>query len=517
MSVAELPYQPTIPVIARRAANEFGDADFIVMPDRRISFRAAEAASRRLAKELLASGVGKGTRVGIQLPTGPEWAVALMALGRIGALAMPFSTIYRPAELRSALRLGDVDLLLAPATMLGKDHETYLEDAIPDLVTASRAPLRSPDLPYLRSVWILGESRRAWARCFDVVPDAGSDVIDGVDDVLLEAVEEEVTPADLLLAVFTSGTTAAPKAVLHSHGTLLRKTAPETDSGLNASFPGRVLSFMPFFWIGGLQSVVGALQSGATVLTVERLDPVAALELARGERATSISGNPTVLQSLLADGETLDSLQPMHRRPWERDPNLRGDTSNALGMTETAGVWASVQGFEWRVVDPDTGMDVPDGEQGEFLVRGYSLMQGLYKREREEVFTPDGFYRTGDLGHIEDGFVYWEGRLGNMIKTKGANVAPAEVEAALNSLDEVRVSFVVGLPHDEYGQQVAAAVVAENGHKIDVERLVEHARRVLSPYKVPTVIEVIDDAEIPWLPSGKANLRGIADLLERVR
>lgn len=499
----QLPYEPTMPVVIRRAAASFGDADFVVLPDRRITFSEAEAASRRLAKQLLAAGVGKATRVGLQLPTGPEWAVAWIALARIGALAMPFSTIYRPAELRTALRIGDVDLLLAPTTMLGKDHIAHLEAAVPGMGSA-----RVPELPYLRAVWLLGKD-------FEISPHGALDAVDGVDGAVLEAVEAEVTPADLLVAVFTSGTTAAPKVVLHTHGAVLRKTAPEADAGLDASFPGRVLSFMPFFWIGGLQSVAGALQSGATVLTLERLDPTAATQLARRERATSIQGNPAVVQALLGSASGLDSLRPLHQRPWEPDPRQPGDTKHALGMTETIGVWASVDGFESRVVDPESGGDTD--RDGEFHVRGYGLMQGLYKREREDVFTPDGFYRTGDLGHMEDGYVHFRGRLTDMIKTKGANVAPAEVEAVLASFPEVRVSFVVGLPHDEHGQEVAAAIVPEPDQDVDVDDLLARARKLLSPYKVPTFVTLVQDDEIPWLPSGKANVRAIADLLSRCR
>ena len=116
-------------MVLRRAVEMFGDDDFVVMPDRRISFRQAEVASRNLAKQLLAAGVGKGTRVGIHVPTGTDWVIFWLAVTRIGALAMPFSTLYRPAELQSAMRLGDVAVLLSQPMILGKDHETYLEDA----------------------------------------------------------------------------------------------------------------------------------------------------------------------------------------------------------------------------------------------------------------------------------------------------------------------------------------------------------------------------------------------------
>src|SRR5262245_48862109 len=121
--IPEVGFRPTMSELIRRAANEFGDDDFVVTRDRRISFREAEAACGGLAKQLLAAGAGKGTRVGVHLPSGPDWAVAWIGATRIGALCMVFSTVYRPAELRKALRMGDVATLVAPRTLLGKDHE----------------------------------------------------------------------------------------------------------------------------------------------------------------------------------------------------------------------------------------------------------------------------------------------------------------------------------------------------------------------------------------------------------
>jgi acyl-CoA synthetase (AMP-forming)/AMP-acid ligase II len=516
--VPDLSYQPTIPVVLRRAVEMFGDDDFVVMPDRRISFREAEAASRHLAKQLLAAGVGKGTRVGIHVPTGTEWAVFWLAVTRIGALAMPFSTLYRPAELRAVLRLGDVAILLSQPMILGKDHETYLEEAVPGLSSCSSGHLRIAEVPYLRSIWLLGESARNWAQNFAVSSGAISHSIDGFDDELLEAHEAEVTPADDLHVTFTSGSSASPKAVVHTHGAVLRKTAPVANAGLDTTFPGRALSLMPFFWVGGIQMVAGALQSGAAVLTLEKIEPSAAIELGRREGATSVLGNPAAMRSMMGsaslDEQVLPTLRALPKRPWDdAPPSSRGEPATPLGMTETLGAWARVDGFQYRVVDPETGKEVSEGEEGEFLVRGYGVMSGFYKRERAETFTDDGFYPTGDLGYIENGAVYFKARRSDMIKTKGANVAPAEVEAVLNALPDVRISFVVGLPHPLYGEQVVAAVLPEDGESVDVDALRAHARRVLSSYKVPRVVEVISEDDITWLPSGKPSKRGVADLL----
>jgi acyl-CoA synthetase (AMP-forming)/AMP-acid ligase II len=509
-----------LPTVLRRAAEKFGDSDFVVVPDRRISFRHAEAASRHLAKRLLAAGVGKGTRVGIHLPTGPECAVAWLALARIGALSMIFSTFYRPAELRKAMRLGDVAFLLTQPSMLGKDHQSYLENALPGLEKSRASRLRLPDVPYLRSIWVRGDTDRAWADSYLMSSDEPASMVDGIDDDFLEAVESEVKPADEIVVVFTSGTSADPKGVIHTHGTLVRKTSAVADASLDPTFSGRILSLTPFFWIGGIQMLAGALQGGGAILTLERNEPTAAIELGERERATDIMGNAAVLRSLMgSEGGhgAISSLRPPARRPWDGEPNSRGDRPFGFGMTETMGPWNGVRGFEWRVVNPETGQDLPEGVDGEFWVRGYGLMAGLYKREREETFTPDGFYRTGDHGYVEGDAVFFKGRLTDMIKTRGANVAPPEVEAVLNDLRGVRVSFVVGLPHEAYGQEVAAAVLSEGAEALDLDQILALARRELSAFKVPTFVEEITEADIEWLPSGKPDRRALADLLLKRR
>ncbi len=521
MAVPEVPYEPSIPVVLRRAVREFGDDDYIVMLDRRISFRDAERASRRLAKELLAAGVGKGTRVGLHMPTGPEWAVTFLAATRIGALTMPYSTIYRPAELRKAMRFGDVAVLLASPTMLGKDHEAFLEEAIPGLESAAPGRLRIAELPYLRSVRLLGPTARSWAECSEITTDGADEEIDGVDDTLLETVEAEVRPSDPLVVVFTSGTTSDPKGVIHTHGAVVRKTAPMVGHALDASFPGRPLSLMPFFWVGGVQAVVGAVQSGAAVLTVERIEAESALTLAKREGATSFNGNFTTLTSLFGtpDGSNLgiETLRPLPKRPWEGPVSSKGQPPTPFGMTETFGPWSGIDAFDVRVVDPETGEDVAPGEEGEYWIRGYALTVGLYKREREATFTPDGFYRTGDLGSFENGQVYFRTRLSDMIKTKGANVAPAEVEEVLKSFPEVRIAVVAGLPHDDLGQEVAAAIVPDEGHTVDVDEIRARLRTQISPYKVPTVVMVLAEADVPYLPSSKVDRRAITAMLDARR
>ncbi len=516
----DLPYRPTMPEVVRRAATLFGDEDCVVLPDRRMSFRSMESASRSLAQDLLASGVGKGTRVGLHLASGPEWVAAFVAVTRIGALAMPFSTLYRPVELRTAMRVGDVSLLISSPTMLGKDHQAYLEEAVPGLGGSTAGQLRIPELPYLRSIGLLGGGTRPWADRLDLSLDGHDDRVAGEEWARLEAAEAEVTPSDPLLVVFTSGTTADPKAVVHSQGSVIRKMSREADAGLNAMFGGRVLCLMPFFWVGGMQEVLAALQSGAALITLERPDASVALELAKRERVTSIKETILARRSLFAGVDlksAVPSVRPLPARAWDGPPSSQGDMAFGIGMTETFGLWTNVEGMECRIADPDTGRILGEGEVGEFQVRGYALMQRLYKYEREDVFTPDGFYPTGDLGYTENGKFYFTSRLKDLIKTKGANVAPAEVEAVLNKDPSVRSSYVAGLPHDAYGEEVVAIVVPDEGHIIEVDALLNQCRSQLSSYKVPTMIEVLPDDEVPRLPSGKVDRRTLISMLVRFR
>jgi acyl-CoA synthetase (AMP-forming)/AMP-acid ligase II len=170
-----------------------------------------------------------------------------------------------------------------------------------------------------------------------------------------------------------------------------------------------------------------------------------------------------------------------------------------------------VPGVEHKIVDDD-GQELPPGQVGEILVRGYTLMQGLYKREREEVFEPGGWYRTGDLGYFRDGVLFFRGRLKKVIKSAGSNVSPEEVELALVGQPGVERAFVFGTPAGDRGEDVVAAVVAHDG--ADGEDLRARLRSQLAGFKVPRYIAVLKPEDIPLLPSGeKVDTRALRALI----
>jgi acyl-CoA synthetase (AMP-forming)/AMP-acid ligase II len=530
-------YEPTVPVFVRRLAERHGDRELIVQDERRLGFAEAEARSARLARELLARGVAKGARVAILFPNGPDWVVAWLAATRIGAVAVPINTFYKTRELEWTLRHADADTLITTARFLGHDYVARLEEAAPSLARATGPTLHLPELPFLRRVVVSGDGDRPWALDAAALETAAGEAA-GVDEAFLRAAEDAVAPGDEMLMLYSSGSTADPKAAVHTHASVLmhsynllaHRDLKESD---------RVWSPMPFFWVGGLVfAFLGNLQAGATTLCEERFDPARTLAFLERERATVAVGWPHFGKALAEhpDAKTRDlsclragnvpGIMPPEVVP--PDPARRG---NSLGMTETCGphTWSqgvlpeseagtfgrAVPGVEHKIVDPESGATLPPGELGEVCVRGYNVMLRLYKVPRHETFDADGFYHTGDAGFFDDrGLLHFKGRLGEMIKTGGANVTPSEVEAVLTGHPEVKAAYVVGVPDPERGQSVAAAVVPEVGHAIDPDALRARVKGDLSAYKVPRHVWVFEDGTLPFTDSGKIDKRRLTALLE---
>jgi acyl-CoA synthetase (AMP-forming)/AMP-acid ligase II len=513
---------------------------FIVKDGARLSYGEAERRSRKLARGLLAAGVGKGTRVGILLPNGPDWVLAWLAAARIGALVVPLNTFYQARELGFVLRHADVHTLLTAARFLSNDYLERLERFAPELAGLA-APLRLRALPYLREVrvWESDGAKRPWTSGGAAALEALADATPGVDDALLEEVEREVRPGDAMVVIYSSGSTADPKGAVHTHGTVLRH-AHNLNGFRDLIAADRIYSPMPFFWVGGFCfTLVSAMHVGARLYCQDVFDPGKTLDLIERERITMVAGwphfgkamaeHPSFAKRDLSSirGGNLYDLLPASARP--SDPELR---SNSLGMTETCGPHTfermdgdlpeklrgsfgrSVPGVEHKVVDPETGRTLGPGEFGEICARGYAVMQGLYKIEREDTFDADGYYHTGDAGTFSaEGHLFFKGRLGEMIKTGGANVAPRELELVLATLPEILSAHAVGIPHPERGENVAVAVVLREGARLDAATLHARLKDQLSAYKLPRHTFFVTSAEIPMTDSGKLDRRKLQGAL----
>jgi acyl-CoA synthetase (AMP-forming)/AMP-acid ligase II len=500
---------PTLPDFLRERSARCGERLAVVGSGRRLSYAELESESARLARGLLASGVGKGTRVAVLLPNGPDWVLAFAAAARIGALVIPINTFYQKRELGFVLRHADVDTLLCTDQFLGHDYLERLEKIAPELSRSGSAPLQLASLPYLRCVrvWSGSGAERRWTSGGVSALAALADENPTLDDAFLAELERQVHPADPLLAIYSSGSTADPKGAVHTHGAVLRH-ARNLNQFRDLGPEDRMYSPMPFFWVGGfLFTLISCLEAGACLLTEESFEPGRTLELIEAERATIVAGWPHYGKAMIEHPDfaardlssvrtgNLYELLPDGARP--PDPELR---PNSLGMTETCGphtfgqmdqelpeslrgsFGVAVPGVEHKVVSPESGETLAPGEFGEICVRGTSVMQGLLKVERADAFDADGYYHTGDGGYFSaDGHLFFKGRLGDLIKTGGANVTPREVELALEELPGVLSAFVVGIPDPDRGENVAAAVVPREAAALDAEVLRTTLRRRSPP------------------------------------
>jgi acyl-CoA synthetase (AMP-forming)/AMP-acid ligase II len=536
----------TVGAFARACAARSGDARLLAHADGRVlTYAEADARSRRIARGLLASGVGKGTRVGVLLPNGPDWVIAWLAAARIGALVVPINTFYQARELGFALRHADVALLLTCARFLSHDYLERLERAAPSLAQQLGAPLFVSELPFLREVRVW-ESMRAGSdggeRAWTSRGSAALEVLGTrVSEAVLEAAEREVAPADPMVVIYSSGSTGDPKGAIHAHASVLRH-ARNLNAYRDIAAGDRMYSPMPFFWVGGFVfSLLAVMHAGASLITEDAFEPGATLALLERERATLVSGWPHYGTALAAHadfakrdlrairGGNLHAVLPAEKRP--SDLALR---ATGLGMTETCGPHAlghidevlpehlrgsfgrAVPGVEHKVVDPITRERLAAGAIGEICVRGDSLMLGLLKRERREVFDAEGFYHTGDSGFFDvEGHLFFRGRLGEGIKTGGANVTPREVEALLEAMPEVATCAVVGVAHAERGEDVAAAIVLRDGAVAAAAELISRLRGELAAYKLPRHAFVLSAAQLPMTDSGKLDRRRLRAELER--
>ena len=517
-----------LPSFLHACTSAYTERDLLVLDARRISYSEAEAQSALLARALLADGVGKGMRIGLIMPNSPDFLVAFFAITRIGAVAVPISTLSTEQELAHIVEHADLARLISIDRFLSHDYLTRLEDALG--LDNAIPPFLLEVAPFLREIRIVG-AQRPWSR-----PLLDEDA-PRASPVTLVAAERSVAACDPIAIIYTSGSTGAPKGVIHCHGAFVRQARKL--AAVMPYQPGdRQALTAPMFWVGGLVvGVLSAMPIGAATMFASG-GAEAILDLAERERATyifvwphlarQIASHPTFASrdlSTMIGGSIVEAI-PANLR---RRNQIFGQ---ALGMSETAGPHTMVlpdvpddmigsfgppmPGMEHRIVDVETRAPLPDGEQGELEVRGDALMLGYVRKERNEVFSPDGWFATGDRCSFRRGCLFFHGRVDDMIKSAGANVSPLEVETALRTLPGIDAAHVAGVRDVTRGSTVGAAVVLAPGATLTESDIRAHARQTLSSYKVPRVIWICTADQLPLTGSNKIAKPALSSLLERI-
>ncbi|MFD4401206.1 class I adenylate-forming enzyme family protein [Nocardia sp. NPDC058499] len=523
----------TIDTLLRRQAAERGDHPAVIDPHTRTTYADLDTTTRRLAAAFVSAGIGKGTRVGLVAPNSVDWVRIALALTRIGAVLVPMSTLLKPPELIAQLRIAAVEILIAAEEFRGNRYFDGLRSVLGEPMDAT--PIHHTELPSLRHTYTTEAVTELLRGLVDIQGGAPKLVVTPAANAVAEALAATVRPADPVLIMFTSGSRGLPKGVIHSHGNALAAvrsglTARCIDAGTRLYLP------MPFFWVGGFGGgVLSALAAGATLVTEEIPRPDSTLELLEREQVTLFRGWPDQAEALARRAQSLGSdLSALRPGSLEAllPPEQRsrpGARANLFGMTESFGPYCGYpadtdmpesahgscgrpfDGMQVRITDTG-GNSLPVGTIGEIQLRGPHILRGICGRAREELFTADGYYPTGDLGRLDEaGFLFYHGRRDDMFKVNGATVYPGEVEKALRSLPDVTGAFVTDIGRGD-GARVAAALIVTGRPGIDGLRAA--TKEILSSFKVPTIWLLLDsDAEIPRGTTGKVDIAALRKLL----
>ncbi len=495
----------SIPGLARAAADRFGDDEAVVDGDVRLSFRALAEAAAEAGRAFAAAGVTRGDRVAIWSPNVWEWIVALLGLQSAGGVVVPINTRYKGAEAAYILGTSRARLLVTVNGFLGNDYVGMLD---------------GHELPHLEGIVVLRGDAPPGTVAWESFLAAGAAVEPSVIDARVAALTAD-DPSDIL---FTSGTTGNPKGVVATHGQTLRGFA-DWAAIVGLRRDDRYLVVNPFFHAFGYKAgIVACLTVGATLVPQAVFDIPMAMANVAEHAITALPGPPAIYQTFLnhpdLDRERVRSLRlavtgaaPVPVELITRmEEELGFETVvTAYGLTECCGIVTvcrpddppelisgssgrAIPGVEVRIVG-DAGAEVPRGEPGEIVVRGYNVMQGYFEApdQTAEVIDPDGWLHTGDIGTMDaEGYVAITDRKKDMFICGGFNAYPAEIERLLLTHPGVAQAAVIGVPDERMGEVGLAFVVPTAGEAVDGEAVVAWAREQLANYKVPREVRVVD-------------------------
>lgn len=512
--------------------HEHPDREFCVMPDRDLRWSYAEFNERvdQLAKSLLAIGIGKGDNVGIWARNVPDWLTFMFACAKIGAVLVTVNPVYKSHELAYVMKQSDMKALAIVDNYRDVNYVQVLRELVPEMMSQERGYLNSEEFPALKNLIYLGPEKY---RGFYSMPELlllGAHTDDGDLRSAVEATQAD----DVVMMQYTSGTTGFPKGVQLSSRNIVNNGY---FIGERQKFTGVDRLCLPtplFHCFGCVLGMMAVLTHGMTVVLVEAFDPLIVLAAIEKEKCTAVYGVPTMfiaeMEHPMFDMFDLSSLRTgiMAGSPCPIDSMKAVMTKMhcpeitiAYGLTEASPVFiqtstddspelrASTVGRQLphcdvKVLDPETGKEVPTGEVGELCVRGYNVMKGYYNMPEatEKAVDEDGFLHSGDLGTVDkDGYYRVTGRIKDMIIRGGENIYPREIEEFLYTMEGISDVQVVGAPDEKYGELPAAFVILKPGSEVTETDVKEFCWERMARYKAPKYVWFID--EFPLTGSGK--------------
>lgn len=501
------------------------DKEALVFPTGRKSYDAVVKSVFQRARGLIGLGVKPGDHVGILLPSGIEFVETLFAVSMVGGISVLMNARYRAPEI--AYVTDNADLVAIVTNSEADDFVDFvarLNESFPVIAEcADPLKLSVADAPKLKKLILFGGKQSAGFVDQDEFNRAG----ETVSEDMVHRMRVSVRLRDTCMILYTSGTSANPKGCLLSHEAICREASNLARNRWAFTDAERVWSPMPLFHIAAMLAMIGAVEVGGTFIGQPHFDAGESLRQIEFERATMLFlPFVTFHQAMIAhpdwDKTDMRSVRLMNSC-FSQMPQAVGDAYRVkmpdalqvgtFGMTEASGVVTTggydmdpemgfqtlgypLAGINVRILDLETGEDLPVGEHGEVLIKGYNLLDGYYRdpEKTAEALDADGWYHSGDIGSLDAyGHLRFHGRFKDMLKVGGENVAAAEVEAVLATHDGVQLAQVVGLP-DERLAEIPAAFIERSGN-IDVseEELICFVKERIASFKVPRHIRFIDE------------------------
>jgi HIP---CoA ligase len=495
----------TTPGLVRAAAERFGDADALVDGDVRLTFRELAAEVVDAGKAFIAAGIRPGDRVAIWSPNVWEWVVAVLGLQSAGGVVVPINTRYKGAEAAYLLDRSRARVLVTVNGFLGNDYIGMLD---------------GHELSHLEHTVVLrGEVPAGAVAWADFVASGRS-----VDASEVDARVGALSSNDVSDILFTSGTTGNPKGAVCTHGQVLRAFA-DWAAVVGLRHGDRYLVINPFFHAFGYKAgIIASLTAGATLYPQSVFDIPTAMANVAEHQITMLPGPPAVYQTFLNHPDVdLSKLQSLRLAvtgaaavPVELVERMKQELGfetvvTGYGLTEASGIATmcrhddtaetisttsgrAIPGVEVLVVDDD-GNEVPTGEPGEVVVRGYNVMREYFEdpEQTAESIDADGWLHTGDIGTMDErGYLVITDRKKDMFITGGFNAYPAEIERLLLLSPAIAQVAVIGIPDARMGEVGMAFVVPTAGTSPDPEELVAWARDTMANFKAPREVRIVE-------------------------
>ena len=513
----------TLGEVLDAAAAKYAEKEAMVYGKERVTFSQLQERVNDLAKGFIKLGIKKNDKIGIWMPDNPEWIYTYFAAAKVGAVSVPINARHRAKDAQYIINHSETALLVlsdkAPEIV---DYAGMMYQMSPTIGTTGGYKLSLPELPFLEYVVTVGKGNHPGMLRIDEVMKLGAD---SVSDTELEERQRQVSPEDLAMLQYTSGTTAFPKGCMITHYIIVRNSLAcaqrlELIEGEDRSYD----PMPPFHILGICYGIIPNITYGCCRIGTEHFDPLEALKIIETEKCTVTYGFETMVIAWLDHPESskydLSSLrtgflaasEELQRIIRSRLPHWK--PLNIYGLSEIGGNFCASRTTDddetrsrchgvphddllVKIVNPETGQDLLPGREGEILCKGWTVMKGYYKdpEETARAIDKESWFHSGDLGLIDkrSGELIWKGRLKDVLKVGGENVAPAEVEGFLLQQPKVKLVQVVGVPDKKYGEVAAAFIELKDSETASEQEMIDFCRGKIASFKIPRYVRFVKE------------------------